>query len=186
MADTLRQYTLSILVEDKAGVLSQVSRLFASTGYNIKSLAVGTTNEPSLSRITVEVMAEDDHKAEFLCNRLRKLFPVHSVKLLDLSRSIRRELRLIKVRTKDSAERNEIIQIANIFRASVIDVGAETLTLAVIGQEDKLEAIKGLINNATEILEMVSTGIVALERGGCTIHEDTKEKGEFDYGKNAG
>lgn len=183
MSENFKQYTLSLLTEDSSGVLSQVSRLFASTGYNIKSLAVGTTNDPTLSRMTIEVMAKDEHSIEFLCNRLRKLFPVHSVKRLDSHRSIRRELRLIKVRTKDSVERNEVIQIANIFRASIIDVSEETLTIAAIGEEEKLSAISRLIGKA-EILEIASTGIVAVERGELTIHEDTKEKDEFDYGKN--
>lgn len=178
-----QRYTLAILVDNEAGVLSQVSRLFSSKGYNIESLAVGLTDAPGISRITVEVIAEDEKSIEFLCNRVRKLFPVHSVKRLDLSHAIRRELDLIKVRTKTSDERNEIIQIANIFRASIIDVSADTLTIAVIGEEEKLNAIRNLIGKM-EILELVSTGMVALERGETTIHEDTKEKGEFDYGKN--
>ena len=172
------RYTLAVLVDNESGVLSQVSRLFSRKDYNIESLAVGTTDSPSVSRITIEVMAEDDARADLLCNQLRKLFPVHSVKLLSPDRSIRRELVLIKVK-----DRNEIIQIANIFRANVIDVTPGSLTVAVIGQEEKTDAICELLKQHG-ILELVRTGVVALERGAYTIDEDTKEKGEFNYGKN--
>lgn len=177
------RYTLAVLVDNESGVLSQVSRLFSRKDYNIESLAVGTTDSPSVSRITIEVMAEDDARADLLCNQLRKLFPVHSVKLLSPDRSIRRELVLIKVRAENSEDRNEIIQIANIFRANVIDVTPGSLTVAVIGQEEKTDAICELLKQHG-ILELVRTGVVALERGSYTIDEDTKEKGEFNYGKN--
>ena len=143
MDSKIRQ-TLAVLVDNEAGVLSQVSRLFSRKGYNIESLAVGTTDDPTVSRITIEVMADQPH-VELLCNQLRKLFPVHSVKLLEPERSIRRELVLIKVEAKTSDVRNEIIQVANIFRASVIDVSVNTLTVAVIGDENKAEAIQRLL-----------------------------------------
>ncbi len=178
------RYTLAVLVDNEAGVLSQVSRLFSRKGYNIESLAVGTTDTPTVSRITIEVMAEDDARARLLCNQLRKLFPVHSVKLLDVSHSIRRELVLIKVRAETTEARSEIIQIASIFRANVIDVAPASLTIAVIGEEVKTNAIQALVEKHG-ILELVRTGVVALERGAFTIDEDTKEKGEFNYGKAA-
>jgi len=174
--------SLSVLVDNEAGVLSQVSRMFSRKGYNIESLAVGTTDDPAVSRITIEVMA-DDRRIELLCNQLRKLLPVHSVKLLDASASIRRELVLIKVATKTTEACNRVIQIANIFRASVIDVSATTITLALIGEESKTDAIIDLVSKFG-ILELVRTGMVAIERGTQTIYEQTKEKGEFDYGKN--
>lgn len=178
-----KRYTLAVLVDNEAGVLSQVSRLFSRKGYNIESLAVGTTDIPSVSRITIEIRSDNDAHVTLLCNQLRKLFPVHSVKLLTASHAIRRELVLIKVRAENSEERNEIIQIANVFRASIIDVAPASLTLAVIGEEDKTEAIQHLVGK-NGILELVRTGVVALERGAYTIDEDTKEKGEFNYGKN--
>ena len=144
-----RIHTLAVLVDNEAGVLSQVSRMFTRKGYNIESLAVGVTHDPTISRITIEVHT-DYERACLLCNQLRKLLPVHSVKLLNNDNSIKRELLLIKVATPDIATRNEAVQ---------------------------------LLDNCT-ILELVRTGIVALERGMNTIDEDTKEKGEFDYGKN--
>ena len=178
----VKRYTLSVLVENEAGVLSQVSRLFSRKGYNIESLAVGTTDRDDTSRITIEVLADEDH-IKLLCNQVRKLFPVHSVKLLDPDHSIRRQLVLVKVNAKTSEVRNEVIQIANIFRASIIDVSVSTMTVAIIGDESKADALQKLLEEFG-ILELVRTGMVALERGQYTINEATKEKGEFDYGKN--
>ena len=180
--EPIKIYTLAVLVDNAAGVLSQVTRLFSRKGYNIESLAVGTTDEPSTSRITIEIKTDEPH-ARFLCNQLRKLLPVYSVKLLEGDNEIRRELVLVKVAAEGSERRNQIIQIANIFRASIIDVSQTTLTLAVIGAESKTEAIQKLLSEFG-ILEMVRTGMVALERGEHTINEATKEKDEFDYGKN--
>ena len=178
----IKRFTLAAIVDNEAGVLSQVSRLFSRKGYNIESLAVGTTNRPETSRITIEVLTDDDH-VKLLANQLRKLFPVHSVKVLAPEKSIRRELVLFKVSAPTSAKRNEIIQIANIFRANILDVSIGSLTLAMIGDEEKTDAI-GKILEEFEVCELARTGIIALERGQETIYEDTKEKGEFNYGKN--
>ena len=180
--DQMERRSLSVLVDNEAGVLSQVSRMFSRKGYNIESLAVGTTDDPSVSRITIEVMADEKH-TNLLCNQLRKLLPVHSVKLLNPDNSIRRELILIKVNAASSEACNRVIQVANIFRASIIDVSVASITLAVIGDESKAQAIQNLLKEFG-ILELVRTGMVALERGTDTIYEATKEKGEFDYGKN--
>ena len=181
MSEVKRQ-TLAVLVDNESGVLSQVSRLFSRKGYNIESLAVGVADSPATSRITIEVMA-DDEQIILLSNQLRKLFPVHSVKLLTPQKSIRRELVLFKVRAKNGQMRNEIIQIANIFRANILDVSVGSLTLAIIGEEGKTDAIEKLLEEF-EVLELVRTGVVALERGQDTIYDKTKEKGEFNYGKN--
>lgn len=178
----IQKHTLSVLVENTAGVLSQVSRLFSRKGYNIESLAVGTTEDSAISRITIEVMG-DDLMIEQVMNQLRKLFPVYSVQRLDPDRSIRRELVLVKVNADSLGVRNEVIQIANIFRASIIDVSLQSLTLALIGDETKAEAMEKLLRTFG-ILELVRTGMVALERGQYTINDDNKEKGEFNYGKN--
>ncbi|MBO5042510.1 MAG: acetolactate synthase small subunit [Clostridia bacterium] len=180
--EEMKKQILAVLVDNEAGVLSQISRLFSRKGYNIESLAVGTADLPNTSRITIEVMADDDH-ARLLSNQLRKLFPVHSVKLLTPQKSIRRELVLYKVRTPDNDTRNAIIQIANIFRANIIDVSVGTLTLAVVGGESKTEGIEKILEEF-EVMELVRTGSVALERGQETIYDETKEKGEFNYGKN--
>ena len=179
----MTRYTLAVLVDNRAGVLSMISRLFSRKGFNIESLAVGTTDSPNVSRITIEVLAENDDAIVLLCNQLRKLFPVHSVKLLQSDHAIRRELVLIKVKAETSEARNEIVQVSNIFRASIIDGAPASLTLAIIGEEQKTEAIQNLVAKHG-ILELVRTGIVALERGAFTLDEETKEKGEFNLGKN--
>ena len=174
--------TLSVLVENSAGVLSQVSRLFSRKGYNIESLAVGTTDDPTVSRITIEVMA-DAPMIEQIMNQLRKQFPVYSVQELLPERSIRRELVMFKVKAETHDIRNEVIQIANIFRASIIDVSIQSLTIALIGDESKAEAMQKLLETFG-ILELVRTGMVALERGAYTIRDENKETAEFNLGKN--
>ena len=174
--------TLSVLVDNEAGVLSQVSRLFSRKGFNVESLAVGATDNPAISRMTIEVLA-NQNQTNLMCNQLAKMVPVHSVKLLNPNHSTRRELILYKVRAKNSDDKNEIIQIANIFRGSIIDVSKETLTLSVIGDEKKTDAVQELLAEFG-IVELVRTGMIALERGKYTIDEDTKEKGEFNYGKD--
>lgn len=182
MKDIVTRRTLSVLVSNEAGVLSQVSRLFSRKGYNIESLAVGTTDDPLVSRITIETMA-DDAAAEQIMNQLRKQFCVYSVQELLPDRSIRRELVLYKVRAEQPDIRNEIIQIANIFRASIIDVSLKSLTLALIGDEAKAEAMQKLLESFG-ILELVRTGMIALERGAYTISDERKETTEFNLGKN--
>lgn len=181
MNGTVKRHTLSVLVENASGVLSQVSRLFSRKGYNIESLAVGTTDNPAVSRITIEVTG-DDQQVEQIMNQLRKQFSVYSVQLLDSANSIRRELVLIKVRAETRETRNEIIQIANIFRASIIDVSTKSLTLAVIGEESKDAALEKLLAEFG-ILELVRTGMIALERGQFTISDERKETTEFNLGK---
>lgn len=173
--------TLSVLVDNYAGVLSQVSRLFSRKGFNIESLAVGTTDNPAISRITIEVIA-DELQTRQVMSQLSKLFPVRSVKRLEPAHSIRRELLLIKVKAETREIRNEVIQIANIFRASIIDVSLGSITLAIIGTESKDDAIEGLLKEFG-ILELARTGMVALERGQYTLNDESKVKGEYDYGK---
>lgn len=179
--DQLERRSLSVLVDNEAGVLSLVSRMFSRKGYNIESLAVGTTDDPKVSRITIEIDTDDSAAAQ-IANQLRKQFCVYSVQELVPDNSIRRELVMIKVKAENSENRNEVIQIANIFRASIIDVSISSLTIAVIGAESKVDAIQKLLQGFG-ILEMVRTGMVALERGGSTINDNNKEKGEFNYGK---
>lgn len=179
-----KRHTLSVLVENAAGVLSQVSRLFSRKGYNIESLAVGATDDPEVSRITIEVQC-DDLMIEQIINQLRKQFSVYSVRLLPPNSSIRRELVLIKVRAESREVRNEVIQIANIFRANIIDVSTRSLTLAIIGEESKDDALEKLLSEFG-ILELVRTGMVALERGEATINDndDNKQTSEFYLGRN--
>lgn len=182
MKNEYTRHTLSVLVENSAGVLSQVSRLFSRKGYNIESLAVGTTDDPGTSRITIEVMG-DAGMMEQVMNQLRKLLPVYSVQELSPEKSIRRELVMFKVKAETSDVRNEIIQVANIFRATIIDVSIKSLTIALIGDESKADGMQRLLESFG-ILELVRTGMVALERGAYTITDERKETTEFDLGKS--
>ena len=143
---------------------------------------MGTTDDPAVSRITIEVMG-DNAMMEQLMNQLRKQFSVYSVQELLPQRSIRRELVMFKVKAETSNVRNEIVQIANIFRASIIDVSIKSLTIALIGDESKAEAMQNLLETFG-ILELVRTGMVALERGAYTISDDNKETTEFNLGKS--
>lgn len=174
--------TFSVLVENRPGVLSIISRLFSRNGFNIDSFCSGPTADPNLTRLTIEVFADDNH-ANLLLAQLNKMVPVYSAKMLEAAKIIRREFVLFKCEAKDFETRNEIIQLGNIFRASVIDVSQETLTLAVIGEESKINALQKLLE-PFHILELARTGNLAIERGKYTIDEKTKENVEFSYGKN--
>lgn len=163
------RHILSVLVENSAGVLSQVSRMFSRKGYNIDSLAVGTTEDPTISRMTI-LVNEDEEQIEQIASQLAKLLPVISVKLLSPESSVQREMILVKVKAASREARDEIIQIASIFREKIIDVGMEALTLEVTGDHDKAEALLKLLESFG-ILELVRTGAVSLERGKTTIYE---------------
>ena len=156
------KHTLSVLVENKPGVLTRISGLFYRRGFNIDSLAVGPTDDPNLSRMTIVVDAET-HSLEQVTKQLHKLINVIKISDLDPSESVQRELILIKVNAP-SAKRAEIIEIADIFRANIIDVAQNSLTIEATGTKDKLSAIEELCRNYG-ILELVRTGTVALGRG---------------------
>ena len=159
---------LSVLVENTAGVLSQVSRMFSRKGFNIDSLAVGPTDDHAVSRITI-MLQVDDQMIQQIASQLNKLLPVISVKILDQEQSVSRELILVKVRVQDRGQRDEIIQLANIFRVSIVDVARESLTICITGSHSKSDALLGLLSEFG-ILELVRTGAVALERGSGTIN----------------
>ncbi|MGI5962186.1 MAG: acetolactate synthase small subunit [Lawsonibacter sp.] len=177
-----KPYTLSILVRDIPGVLSQVARLFSRKGYNIESIVSGETDRPGVTRITIVILG-DELMVNQIAAQCRKLIPVLAVKLLDESASIQREFSLIKVRAADRNARDEVIQIANIFRANIIDVSRETLTVAIFGDKDKTSALTRLLADYG-ILEIAKTGTLAIERGRSTIYDDNKLKEEYNYGKN--
>lgn len=177
-----KEYTLSILVQDIPGVLSQVARLFSRKGYNIESIVSGETDKPNVTRITIVLLA-DELMIDQIAAQCRKLIPVLAVKILDENTSIRREFSLIKVYAADRNARDEVIQMANIFRAKIIDVSRETLTVAIFGDKEKTAALTGMLADFG-ILEIAKTGTIAIERGRSTIYDDNKLKEEYNYGKN--
>ena len=168
-----KAYTLSILVEDVPGVLSQVARLFSRKGYNIESICAGSTTRPGVTRISV-VTIGDEKMITQLAMQLSKLLLVISVDILTGDDLVQR------ASGKDA--RDEIIQIVNVFRASILDMAKDTLTIAVLGTADKTKAILELLEDFG-ILETARTGMVALERGRNNIHDKNKLKEEYNYGK---
>ena len=175
-------YTLSILVRDIPGVLSQVARLFSRKGYNIESIVSGETDKPGVTRITIVILG-DELMVNQIADQCRKLIPVLAVKILDEDISLQREFSLIKVHAADRNTRDEVIQMANIFRANIIDVSRDTLTVAIFGEQGKTKALTNLLADFG-ILEIVKTGTLAIERGRSTIYDDNKLKEEYNYGKN--
>jgi acetolactate synthase I/III small subunit len=158
----MTQHTLSVLVENKAGVLTRVTSLFARRGFNIDSLAVGVTEDPTLSRITIVVGGEDT-PIEQVTKQLHKLINVIKIQDLDSAEMVDRELVLYKVNAP-AERRHEIIEIANVFRAKIVDVGKNTLTIEATGAVDKLDAMEDLLRTYG-IKELARTGKIALSRG---------------------
>jgi acetolactate synthase-1/3 small subunit len=156
------KHTLAVLVENKSGVLSRVASLFSRRGYNIDSLAVGVTEDPDISRITI-VVHGDDHVLEQVTKQLNKLIDVIKVSDIGSDDAVERELALIKV-SADVDTRAEIIQISNIFRARIVDVAPKSMTVEVTGDEGKIQAIEKLLRQFG-IKEMVRTGKIAMLRG---------------------
>jgi len=137
------KHTLAVLVENKSGVLFRVASLFSRRGYNIDSLAVGVTEDPKISRMTI-VVHGDDCVLEQVTKQLNKLVDVIKVSDIGADGAVERELALIKV-AADVSTRSEIIQIANIFRARIVDVAPKSMTVEVTGDETKIEAIEKLL-----------------------------------------
>ena len=156
------KHTLSVLVENKPGVLTRVTSLFARRGFNIDSLAVGVTEDPSLSRITI-VVGGNDVSLEQVAKQLHKLINVIKIQDLDPKEMVDRELVLYKVNAP-ADRRHEIIEIANVFRAKIVDVGKSTLTIEATGAGDKLSAMEDLLR-VYGIKELARTGKIALSRG---------------------
>ena len=165
-----RLHTLSVLVEDRPGVLARVAGLFAARGFNIHSLAVGTTEEDGFSRMTVVVDVQTK-PLEQVVKQLNKLINVIKVLELEQGDAVERELVLVKVRTEGDA-RARAIEIADIFRARIVDVSHDALTIEATGTPDKVEALQELLESFG-IVEMARTGRIALARGDRGIRERT-------------
>ena len=159
----MKPHTLAILVENKAGVLSRVTGLFSRRGFNIESLAVGPCEEPGMSRITIVVIG-DDLMIEQIMKQLNKLIDIIKVSDLTYNPRVERELALIKVTAELGTSRAEIMQIAEIFRASIVDVSPKSIVLQVIGDTDKIEALVTLLRQYG-VKEFVRTGTIGILRG---------------------
>ncbi len=156
------RHTISVLVENKFGVLARVAGLFSGRGYNIDSLNVGETEDPSISRMTI-VARGDDRVLEQITKQLNRLIDVIKVSDLTSEKHVERELVLIKVSAQPK-DRSEIIQLADIFRANIVDVSHETLMISITGDEDKIAAMINMLR-PYGIKEIARSGKVAMSRG---------------------
>jgi len=159
-------HTLSVLVEHKPGVLARVAGLFSRRGFNIESLAVGPTEHADVSRMTI-VVAVDELPLEQVTKQLNKLVNVIKIVELDPAVSVQRELLLVKVRA-DATVRTQVLETVQLFRAKVVDVSPEALTVEATGTEDKLEALLRMLE-PYGVREMVQSGRVAIGRGPRSI-----------------
>lgn len=167
------RHVLAVLVENHPGVLTRVSGLFSRRGYNIDSLTVGTTEDPSISRMTI-VVEGDELVLEQVTNQLSKLIDV--IKIIDVTQEeyVDRQLVLIKV-CADPSVRGEIMQIVDIFRARIVDIGLKSLIIEATGDEGKIDAIQNALS-PFGILELVRTGKIAMLRGHKLASVNQKEE----------
>jgi acetolactate synthase-1/3 small subunit len=156
------KHTLSVLVENKPGVLTRVAGLFARRGFNIDSLVVAETEDPALSRMTITI-DEQDQPVEQVTKQLHKLINVLKITDLDPAGSVERELLLIKVRA-NAKTRSELMQIVEIFGAKIVDVGPEVLLIEMTGTREKVSAFMNMLA-PFGVVELMRTGRIAMSRG---------------------
>jgi acetolactate synthase-1/3 small subunit len=168
-------HTLSVLVENKPGVLARVAGLFARRGFNIHSLAVGPTEQPEVSRMTV-VVAVEGLPLEQVTKQLNKLVNVIKIVELDPDQSVQRELLLVKVRA-DAQTRSQVLEVVSLFRAKVVDVAPDAVTVEATGSTDKLDALLRVLE-PYGVRELVQSGTVSLNRGGRSITDRTLRAAE--------
>ena len=163
-------HTLSVLVENKPGVLARVAGLFSRRSFNIESLAVGPTENPEVSRMTI-VVAVDELPLEQVTKQLNKLVNVIKIVELEKSTAVQRELLLVKVRA-DATVRSQVLETVQLFRAKVVDVSPEALTIEATGTSDKIGALLRMLE-PYGIRELVQSGMVAVGRGARSITATT-------------
>jgi acetolactate synthase-1/3 small subunit len=161
---------ISILVENKPGVLHMISNLFRRRNFNIESITVGPTEQKDIARMTITVN-EDEKTVEQVIKQVAKQIDVLKVAELEQGNFVMRELSLVKVKVKDSKERSDIINFVNVFRGRIIDVSTDSITVEITGSPDKIDAFLNLMKTFG-IIELARTGITALARGAKSIRID--------------
>ncbi len=164
----MTRHTLSVLVEDRPGVLTRIAGLFSRRGFNIESLAVGPTETPAVSRITL-VVAVEELPLEQVTKQLNKLVNVLKIVELEPESSVQREFMLVKVRA-DTATRSHVLETAQLFRAGIVDVAPDAVTIEVTGSRDKLAALLSVLE-PFGVRELGKSGVVALGRGSRAMVE---------------
>jgi len=166
----MSRHTLSVLVEDQPGVLARISSLFARRGFNIESLAVGPTEAAGVSRMTIVVNVAES-PLEQVTKQLNKLINVLKIVELDNSAAVQRELLLVKVKA-DSKTRSAILETVSLFRAKVVDVAPDAITIEATGNHDKIQALLKVLEEYG-IKELVQSGMVAIGRGTKAVSDRT-------------
>jgi acetolactate synthase-1/3 small subunit len=166
----MSRHTLSVLVEDKPGVLARIAGLFSRRGFNIDSLAVGPTEHPDISRMTIVVSVESS-PLEQVTKQLNKLVEVIKIVELDPGQSVQRELLMVKVKA-DAETRGQVLEIVSLFRAKVIDVASDALTIQLVGNEGKVGDFLRMLE-PFGVRELVQSGMVAISRGSRSITDRT-------------
>lgn len=169
----MARHTLSVLVNNHMGVLSRVAGLFSRRGFNIESLAVGETEVPTLSRMTIVTSDVDDETYSQIKTQLAKLMDVVKIHEADKEDSVVRELALIKIDSKND-KRSQILELVNIFRAHVLDVTSETLMIEITGDSEKISAIISMLDEFG-VKEVIRTGAIAIARGSSELKNSTKK-----------
>ena len=167
------RHTIAVLVKDHPGVLARVASLFTRRGFNIESLAVGHSEKTGISRMTI-IVEGDERVLEQITKQLNKLIDVIRVKDIFPQNSVERELALIKVNTNSLLIRSEVMQTVDIFRAKVVDVNSQIITIETTGTEDKVNALIELLR-PFGLEEIVRTGKIALSRGSKDISTSKKQ-----------
>lgn len=163
------RFVFSVLVANKAGVLTRVSSLFTRRCFNIDSLTVGETETPEFSRITISMMA-DEYSKDQIIKQLDKLHDVKQIKVMKRDETITRELLLIKIKN-DSATRQDVLSAVDVFRSKIVDYSPDALCIEITGETSKINAFIELVK-PFGIMEMCRTGVVALERGGECLRDE--------------
>ena len=166
----MSRHTLSVLVEDQPGVLARIASLFARRGFNIESLAVGPTEAEGVSRMTIVVNVAES-PLEQVTKQLNKLINVLKIVELDNSAAVQRELLLVKVKA-DSNTRSSILETVSLFRAKVVDVATDAITIEATGNHDKIQALLKVLEEYG-IKELVQSGMVAIGRGAKAVSDRT-------------
>jgi len=161
---------ISVLVENKPGVLHIISNLFRRRNFNIESITVGATQQKDIARMTITIN-EDEKTIEQVVKQVAKQIDVITVEELEQGNFVMRELALIKVKIMDSKERSDVINFVNVFRGRIIDVSTDSLTVEITGGPDKIDAFLKLMKTFG-VLELARTGITALARGAKSIRID--------------
>ena len=160
---TLPYRILSVIVDNKPGVLFRVTNLFRARNFNIESITVGTTEQHDISRMTIAIQS-DSRTTDQLVKQLSKLIDIIELRLLDTGNTVFRELALIKLKAHDPTSRMEITHFSNIFRAKILDVNKDSMMVEITGTPDKIDAFKSIVD-PYGIIQIARTGVSALPRG---------------------